>query len=293
MTIRIRILATPVAVLALLVPAVSAHADPAPLFISVDAERAFVYPAVDGYYDDIDISGHVLTGVGDPVRIRATVVVMTGTRVVKTWPLSQTGNFSFTWDGKVNGAVVSGSYYAGVTVDNGGILQGLVDPFVVYKQKITALTWTKTVNAASYGGCSDDKIVPIDEWLSYSDKICPRPFSGSNITLDARKSVGPVYFGAAYIPTPAAVRASLRPVVATVTAKVAQSGSGVNVMWIQPDGTGGVPVTRSFTKSGTYSVTQTVQIDQMQDIYWNVQVNHGHSLKLTTYTTKVTYYALR
>ena len=33
--------------------------------------------------------------------------------------------------------------------------------------------------------------------------------------------------------------------------------------------------------------------DEVQDIVWNLQVNHGHSVRLTTFTVRVTYYALR
>jgi hypothetical protein len=297
MRMRTRALATTLAVLALLVPAMAAHADPVRA-ASVAASEPTLYPAVDGIVDTTQISGDVTSSAGTE-RIRGTVVVTIGTRVAKTWVLSSTGPFSFTWDGKIAGSIVAGTYK--VTVRADGVATPPVATFVVSPKKVTAVTYTKTRYPNENFDCWDDlNLGPFDPgWSTHQTRICAFQFPGTGqqgiLTLKGTKAVGPVYYKG-YLDLPLAVVNSLRDPVVSVTATFTQSGSGSNALWVCLDYGCPAVAVKAFTRSTTVtaSARQNEFVTAPQaTVSWMLRVAHGHDLTVKAWKIKVIYYALR
>lgn len=301
MSMRMRLSGVALAVLALLAPATFAHAEPAnPLTITVDAPSVpTVYPVTDGYVDAVTISGAISAATQG--RIRATVSVVVGARVLKSWILTSTGPFAFTWNGKSGTSVVAGAatILVRASQDDGSIVTAS-KPLTISPKKITKLTYTKV--APLVGGlgfeCYDNTGLDWTDprWSAWLLKVCPLGF-GTPVSYSGKKSSGTLYV-AHVLTMPSGVYHSLGPVTATVTATFSQSGSGSNSLWVcgdsgDPCATSGVRTwSGSATRSATSSLVNPASIG-MTDLRWWLKIGHGHDITVKAYTVKITYYGLR
>lgn len=261
-----------------------------------------VYPVVDGQMDTVTISGSV--DAAAPRRVRATVTVSIGSRLLKTWPLSATGPFSFVWDGKSAGTVVPGAAVVRVrAVDDDGTVITASTPLTISPKKVTAVVYTKVVYPNMGFDCFDD----LD--LTWSDPgygahllaICPFTFPATGdgtrgtLTMRGTKSVGPLY-GVGYFDLPSTVQASLLDPVVSVTSDFIQKGAGNNSLWVCGDSSCSKTGVKNFTSSGAFSASRRLDgfvASPVTGISWMTRVGHGHDLVIRTWKIRITYYALR
>lgn len=77
---------------------------------AVSASTRTIYPAKDGYLDATKISMTSKTTTGGAVTGQGTVTIVRAGKTVRTWKLASTKTWNATWDGKVGGKIVPGTY---------------------------------------------------------------------------------------------------------------------------------------------------------------------------------------
>lgn len=296
MTMRTRAAATLVAVVALLAPAAVAHAESV-RSATVSVGDAVVYPAADGYVDETQISGSLTSSAGME-RVRASVVVTIGTRVAKVWFLSATGPFSFTWDGRIGGSIVSGRYT--VTVRDEAAILATSVPFSVSAKKVTRVTTSRSgVFDQGLGfECWDDHdyVFTDPRYFPHLLKICPLGF-GTPVSYDSAKASGRLYIWHEMF-LPSAVRNSLGPVRFTVTGVFTQTGAGANKIWACHASDCASSGVRTWSGNATQTVSASIGTPSEtgeEDAHWMLRMDQGHQLTVAnkSYRVTFTYYALR
>ena len=107
-----------------------------------------VYPSKDGYLDSAKISVSSDMTSGKRGSLSGSVKIVKGSTVVKTFPISKVGNQSVTWDGKIGGQIVPGSYVivASAKGPEGGTIQK-TKGIKVSPKKLAYQTLSKTYGA--------------------------------------------------------------------------------------------------------------------------------------------------
>lgn len=133
-------------------------------------------------------------------------------------------------------------------------------------------------------------------------QICKLSYPPLNVwpklmTLRGRISVGSVVFDGYYWNlTPSGANGALGPVVMSVTAHFAQSGSGSNQLYICERNGCPVPTDSTlitFSKSGTYTTSGTLVTAVPRAPSWRLVVEHGHDVSVKNYTVRLTYTVLK
>lgn len=296
MRMRTRVIAALAAAVALLAPASVAQAAP-PYTLTIDSFATLVLAPQDGYLDSTDIIGTVDAG-GAIERIRGSVVITVGGRVLKTFPLSSTGPFHLTWNGYAgNGTIVPGTATVTLRVDGQAPVS---DSLIVSAKRLVKYTRTTSQPAWLIGPCRDDMVFSgagaVNAEIKHIDKICPTPRDARQnilrLVMRGTQSTGAVTLTPSYDPSYGAIT-NIRPAIISVTATFHQTGSGSNQFYLceTPSCTppsGSTLVT--FTKSGTYTTTGGSWDPSDPD--WRIVVNHGHDVSLTKFTIKITYWRL-
>lgn len=292
-----KVLAVLAAVVALLAPASVAQASSS-YILSVDSYSTAVYAPADGYLDTTEIHGNVYAG-GSIERIRGSVVITVSGRAVKSFAVTKTGPFVFTWDGHAgDGSIVPGLATVTLRVDGAAPVS---DTLMVSAKQLVRMTKTTTQSGWLTTSCSDSKsnsIHDLDAWGRYIDKICPTPRNSRGAILRFVMS-GRVSSGALVADIPAdmwnsALTNDYRPATVSITAKFSQSGSGTNSFYLCKDVACSRPTDstlRVFTMSGTYTTTGTTVAPEYP--HWKIVVGHGHDLSFTKFTIKTTYWVLK
>jgi len=295
MQLRSKVAATVVVMLALLVPAGTAHADPVRTATVWSADST-VYPAIDGYVDGTVISGAVTSSAGVE-RIRGSVVLTTGNRIAKVWMLGTTGAFAFPWNGRIGGSVVAGTYTVTVRADG---MAPVTSSLKVSAKKITRVSATRSASLDGGLGfnCIDNLGLEFTDpgYTSHLLAICPMNL-GYLPTYDSAKASGRLYV-AHLVSLPSAIRHSLGPVTARVTGSFTQTGAGSNKMWVCGTDSEDCQPGTVRTWSGPATVTASARLDDplsVQDLTFWIRLDHGHQLSVVgeRYSITYTYYALR
>ena len=116
----------------------------------VSASQRTVYPAKDGYLDATKIAVSASSSTGKTIGATGTVKIVRGSKTVRTWKLSSTKSWSTTWDGKVGGKVVPGTYTVKVAVKGPeGGTKSASTTIAVKKGKLVSTKTKKTYKASS------------------------------------------------------------------------------------------------------------------------------------------------
>lgn len=108
-----------------------------------------VYPTKDGYKDSAKISVSASTTTGDTITGTGTVKITRSGKTVKTYKLTSSKNWSATWDGKVSGKVVPGTYTVKISLKGPqGATKTASDKIVVKKGKLVTKTTSTTYKAS-------------------------------------------------------------------------------------------------------------------------------------------------
>jgi hypothetical protein len=294
MRMRAKVTTAVAAVLALLAPASAAQAAPS-YDLTIGVEQPTVFPYVDGYVDSTRIDGEVSIG-GAIERIRGSVAVSIGGRVVKTFPLSSTGQFHLEWNGKAaNGQLVPGTAIVTLRVGD----ETTTDSVVVSSKKLVKITKVTSQTPWISYRCHDEKVVhTVEQEIAQTNKVCPMPRDAAQnilrITLRGSVSTGAVTFEGNQDATDYAVEKAVYPPVTTITAKFTQSGSGSNAFYLCEDNLCSAPIDstlQTFSHSGTYATSGTSNYPPYPT--WRVVVPHGHDLSFSKFTIKTVYWVLR
>ena len=133
--------------------------------LTVPAE---IYPQKDNYLDLGYIGFKAISNSDSKVNVNGTVVIKRGNVTVKTFKLTKSGYTQFTWDGRDNGAIVSGYYsvLAKVTGPQGGSKTSKGTIKIVNKKWVTR-TLSATYDAYSAADESQgDSFNPISSMSS-------------------------------------------------------------------------------------------------------------------------------
>ena len=107
-----------------------------------------VFPNKDGYLDSARISISSVMTSGKKGKITGTLKIVKGARVVKTFPISAGGTTSVTWDGKISGKIVPGSYVIVASAKGPeGVTIKKTRGIKVNSKKLTYQTVSKTYDA--------------------------------------------------------------------------------------------------------------------------------------------------
>lgn len=116
--------------------------------VKVTASIKTLYPAKDGYRDSVKLTVASTSTTGTAVPVTGKVTVTRGGKTVTSWKLSSSKKWSASWNGKVKGKIVPGTYT--VTVSSKGPQGGAKKSSVkvtVKKGKLVSKTLKKTVKA--------------------------------------------------------------------------------------------------------------------------------------------------
>lgn len=116
----------------------------------LSASLSTIYPTKDGYRDSVKLTVKNTTTTGGAVPASGSVTVTSKGKTVKSWALSSSKTWSASWDGKVKGKVVPGTYTVTARVKGPeGATKTSSAKVVVKKGKLVTKTTTKTVKAKS------------------------------------------------------------------------------------------------------------------------------------------------
>ena len=158
-----------VAATLLLVSAAPAAATSAPELTgtTLTVNHATIYPHVDGYRDTlaITLAKHV-TGASGTIPLTGQLTIGRGSTTVAAYPITTSATETYSWNGRVKGGIVSGTYtvIAKVTGPSGTITKR--QSVAVSHQKLQTRTKTVTISAQEFfqhsytatagtSGCSD------------------------------------------------------------------------------------------------------------------------------------------
>lgn len=133
---------------------------------AVSASARTIYPVKDGYLDATKISVSSNTSTAEAVTAQGTVTILRGTKTVRSWKLSSSKSWNVTWDGKVGGKVVPGTYTVKVQIKGPqGATKSATTTVVVKTGKLVEKTVKKTYKTSSVL----KTYTPLDE---YQDGYC-------------------------------------------------------------------------------------------------------------------------
>lgn len=93
-----------------------------------------VQPVVDGLLDSVVLTTTGTASAGSPAKVSGTLTVSKGTIVAARYPVPNGTQHAFTWDGRVNGVVVSGTYVVTLALKGPqGLVKTLTKKLVVTK----------------------------------------------------------------------------------------------------------------------------------------------------------------
>ena len=116
----------------------------------ISASQRTVYPAKDGYLDATKIALSASTSTGKTIGATGTVKIVRGSKTVRTWKLSSSKSWSATWDGKVGGKVVPGTYTVKVALKGPeGATKSASTTIAVKTGKLVSKTSKKTYKGVS------------------------------------------------------------------------------------------------------------------------------------------------
>lgn len=108
------------------------------------------YPTKDGYKDSAKLSVVSSSTTGGTLPVTGTVKITSKGKTVKTWKLTSSKKWSASWDGKVKGKVVPGTYSATVSVSGPeGAAKKSTVKLTVKKGKLVSKKSKVTVDANS------------------------------------------------------------------------------------------------------------------------------------------------
>ena len=84
--------------------------------VSLSSSHSTVYPAKDGYADSVTLKVTPKTTTATSFASTGSVTVTRNGKTVKSWKLTSSKTWSATWDGRVSGKIVPGSYTVKVTL---------------------------------------------------------------------------------------------------------------------------------------------------------------------------------
>lgn len=84
--------------------------------VSLARTASSVYPYKDYYRDTVSFTVKPSTTTGTTLAATGSVKITRSGKTVKTWTLTSSATKKFTWDGKVNGKIVPGTYTVKVTI---------------------------------------------------------------------------------------------------------------------------------------------------------------------------------
>ncbi|GAA5036915.1 hypothetical protein ACFQRL_13765 [Microbacterium fluvii] len=114
------------------------------------ASAATLYPTKDGYRDSAKLSVSSTTTTGGSIPTTGGVTITRGGKTVASWKLSSSKAWSATWNGKVGGKVVAGTYKVTVSIKGPeGKTQSASKTITVKKGKLVTKKTSKWVSAKS------------------------------------------------------------------------------------------------------------------------------------------------
>ena len=84
--------------------------------VSLARSAASVYPHKDSYRDTVSFTVKAPTTTGTSLAATGTVKITRKCKTIKTWTLTSSATKKLTWDGKVKGKIVPGTYTVKVTI---------------------------------------------------------------------------------------------------------------------------------------------------------------------------------
>ena len=84
--------------------------------VSIARTASSVYPYKDYYRDTVSFTVTPATTTGSPISATGSVKITRLGKTVKTWTLTSSAARKFTWDGKVGGKIVTGTYTVTVSI---------------------------------------------------------------------------------------------------------------------------------------------------------------------------------
>lgn len=165
----------------------------------LSASVSSIYPAKDGYRDSARISLATSTTTGGVIPVTGTVKLTKGKKTIKTWKITSSKAWSTTWNGKVKGKTVYGTYKLTATVKGPqGAAKKTTATIKVVKGKL--VTKTKTVTTTS--GAVLSSYLAFDEWqLGYCDRYSGGVVSCSGYEPYYDDSISVMAFGGLTVPS--------------------------------------------------------------------------------------------
>lgn len=306
MRMRTRVIAVAATIFALFAPAsVAAAAEPYDLAVAADLRT--VYPYVDGFKDStlisVDIDGGATGG-----RIRGSIVITSGKRILTVVPLSSAGHVEFRWNGRnAAGRTVAGTATITLLVDGQASRSTTI---AVSSRRVVPMTFTYRQALFDGGGCEDRLFGGGSDPMRTSERLCPLSYGSpvpdyAYMRILGTRSTGGVFAYASFYRYQDRLKQSVFPVKTTITARFVQTGTGTSRIWVVAQDTGGFYFTGdydpgsnpvvSFSHTSTVKVTGLTKIDWAAHVYdptWVVSVPETVNLRASFYTVTCTYYKL-
>lgn len=261
-------------------PVVAPPAAADSISLDVYLECPEAYPAPDGFMDDETIWLYASTS----ARIRGSVVVTTGGRIIKSWDFSGSTYMSYTWVPTVGGVIVPGLYTVTArAVGADGVPHTDTATFVVSAKKLIRVVSTRKVTAVSaVTACVDETYWGLPTKEMCGGTAAKYQYGGSRWTtiLDAEH----------YAPIPAGGFEDLHPTTISVAATFSQRGTKPNLFSV----CAGLDCSADVSFSKSTSVSAKVQTSSSTSgVTWVIKIPHGNVLTTKTYTITTAYWALR
>lgn len=118
--------------------------------VAVTTSSASVYPYKDSFYDTVKITVTPKTTTGAPFASTGSVKITRSGKTVASWSLTSSAARSVSWDGKVAGKIVPGTYTVTVTIKGPeGSTRTASKTVTVKSSKLVTKTKTVTYKASS------------------------------------------------------------------------------------------------------------------------------------------------
>lgn len=118
--------------------------------VKMSRSAATVYPVKDGYVDSVKLSVSASTSTGKAVKSNGSVKVTRAGKTVKSWKLKSSKSWSASWNGKVGGKILPGTYKVVVSLKGPqGVAKTSSVKVKVSPLKLVTKTSSKTIKATS------------------------------------------------------------------------------------------------------------------------------------------------
>jgi hypothetical protein len=165
--------------------------------VSLSRSLSTVYPSKDSYRDTVKFTITPKSSTGVVVPATGSVKVTKSGKTIKSWSLTSSKTQSFTWDGKVSGRIVPGTYSVTVTIKGPeGYTKTASTKVVVSSKKLVTVTTTRTYLAKSV-------LTAYDTFDYYDQSECWSVSSNGNVVCsgyDAPDGLSMWAYGSVPIP---------------------------------------------------------------------------------------------